>query len=159
MTDQPIPSSYPCQQCGRRDGLDAAVTDEFWELLTGRDDGGGLLCLWCMDKLAAEKGIVGYVMLHFAGQALVGGNGPTIWDENELTAELLEVNNRCIRLVAERDSAQKVLGEALNAVLLRTPRSVDCLLCGYPVRFDGEPREHREGCPVPAMIQAVEGAE
>lgn len=109
MTKQPMPTSYPCQQCGRRDGLDAVLTDELWEQLTGRKDGGGLLCLWCMDEIAAEKGIVGYVMLHFAGRALVGGDGPTIWDDSELTVQLLEANNRCVRLVAELTTAQEAL--------------------------------------------------
>lgn len=106
----PIPTSYACQECGRRDGLDAAVTDEVWEQLTGRT-GGGLLCLWCMDKLAVEKGITAAVMLHFNGRALVGVDGPTIWDEDGLTEQLLEVQTRCVRLVAQLADARGLLSE------------------------------------------------
>lgn len=99
LTRQPVPTSYACHNCGRRDGLDAGVTDELWEKLTGRTDGGGLLCLWCMDALAAEKGLTGFVMLHFAGRALAGADGPTVWDDHELTEQLLLANDRCVRAV------------------------------------------------------------
>lgn len=104
-TAKPIPTSCACQRCGRKDGLDAAVTDELWEQLTGRTDGGGLLCLWCMDALAAERGLTGYVMLAFAGRALSGAEGPMIWDEDVLTEQLLEANDRCVKAVAEQDAA------------------------------------------------------
>ena len=60
-----------CARCGRRDGLDAVVSDEVWATISGRTDGGGFLCLWCMDTLAAEKGLEHIpVRLYFAGQAL-----------------------------------------------------------------------------------------
>lgn len=75
--------SYACQRCGRVDGLDAVVSSELWATLSeGRilgpagevgDGTWSLLCLWCMDELAAEKGITADVALHFAGRALVGG--------------------------------------------------------------------------------------
>lgn len=67
-----IPGSYPCQRCGCRDGLDAVVPDEVWARISGRTDGGGFLCLWCMDETAYRLGMPGEVTLHFAGQALYG---------------------------------------------------------------------------------------
>lgn len=105
----PKPESYACQMCGRRDGLDAAVTDEVWKQLTGRTN--GLLCLWCMDKLATEKGVAAFVHLYFNGYSLVGSEGPTIWDESELTKQLLASETRCVRLVAERRAALEALVE------------------------------------------------
>ena len=66
-----VEGAYPCQRCGRRDGLDAAVTDEQWAVISGRTDGGGLLCLWCMDELTMERGLEHVpVRLYFAGRAL-----------------------------------------------------------------------------------------
>ena len=63
--------SAPCHRCGRRDGLDAVVSDEVWAAISGRTDGGGILCLWCMDELAAERGLEDVsVRLYFAGRAL-----------------------------------------------------------------------------------------
>ena len=115
MVLNPIPESYACQQCGRRDGLDAAVTDALWEQISGRTDGGGLLCLWCMDALAAEKGIIGAVMLNFSGRALVGFDGPTIWDDHELTEQLLEAEDRAVRIVAERDKAYQHVSDHMIA--------------------------------------------
>ncbi len=66
-----LPERSPCSRCGRRDGLDAAVDDSMWARISGRTDGGGLLCLWCMDELAAEKGLQHVpVRLYFAGRVL-----------------------------------------------------------------------------------------
>ena len=109
----PIPTAYACQECGRRDGLDAQVTDGAWEQLTGRTDGTGLLCLWCMDKLAAEKGVTAFVMLNFAGLALSGADGPTIWDDDEATEKLLDAETRCVQAVAELGEARKLLADGL----------------------------------------------
>lgn len=63
--------TYACHRCGMRDGLDAVVSDKVWATVSGRNDGGGLLCLWCMDEIAAEKGLGPLrVELFFAGRAL-----------------------------------------------------------------------------------------
>ena len=71
MSVGPIPSSVACHKCGRRDGLDAAVENSIWEKIAERDDGGGFLCLWCMDEIASEKGLSDVpVRLYFAGKAL-----------------------------------------------------------------------------------------
>ena len=78
------PQRTHCQRCGRADGLDAAVSDEDWERISGGQV--AILCLWCMDQLAAEKGIgklpdVGIsAVLHFAGRAIYA-ESHTIWDE------------------------------------------------------------------------------
>lgn len=114
-TQTPI-ESYACQKCGRRDGLDAGVTNEVWAQLTGHDDCHGLLCLWCMDKLATEKGITAFVMLHFAGRALVGADGPTIWDEDEATEKLLDAETRCVRAIANTTRLEQKC-EALEQTL------------------------------------------
>jgi hypothetical protein len=71
---EPVPESYACQRCGRRDGLDAVVSNEMWEQISGRSDGGGILCLWCMDELAQTRGVGGCVTLHFCGRALYGSS-------------------------------------------------------------------------------------
>lgn len=69
---EPIPNTYACERCGRRDGLDAVVSNAMWEKLSGRNDGAGILCLWCMDEIADKQGIGGEVVLHFCGRALYG---------------------------------------------------------------------------------------
>lgn len=64
-------SCAPCRECGRRDGLDAVVDDETWAKLSGRTDGGGYLCLWCMDKIAMRLGLAPLpVRLYFCGRAM-----------------------------------------------------------------------------------------
>jgi hypothetical protein len=68
---QPI-DSYACYRCGRRDGLDAFVPDEVWAQISPTDNEGGILCLWCIDQLCAEKGIACSASLHFAGRAITG---------------------------------------------------------------------------------------
>lgn len=109
-------ASYACERCGRADGLDAAVTGEVWEQLSGRTDSGGLLCLWCMDALAAEKGIIDAVMLHFAGRALSGSDGSTIWDDNVLTEELLEQKSRTVKMEAENEKLRAALREVMSCL-------------------------------------------
>lgn len=61
--------SYACERCGRRDGLDAVAADELWSQIS---EGRNLLCLWCMDAIAHEKGLTGSLTLHFCGKALTG---------------------------------------------------------------------------------------
>lgn len=64
-----IPCTYACERCGRRDGLDVSLSDEDWARISGRLDGGGLLCLWCIDRIAHGMGIEVRASLHFAGLA------------------------------------------------------------------------------------------
>ena len=59
----PIPSAYACQRCGRRDGMDAVLTSDVWARIAG--DAWNLLCLWCIDALAAEQGIAYEAKLFF----------------------------------------------------------------------------------------------
>jgi hypothetical protein len=59
-----------CDDCGRTDPLDAVITQAQWEAITGRTDGGGMLCLWCIDKRAAARGLSFPVRLYFAGDAV-----------------------------------------------------------------------------------------
>ena len=101
--------SYACQQCGRRDGLDAGVTDEVWAKLSAAAGGVNLLCLWCMDELATQLEISASVMLWFAGRALSGSEGPTTWDDNELSDALLESQTRTVQAVAERDASRTLV--------------------------------------------------
>jgi hypothetical protein len=67
-----MPDTYACQRCGRATGLDAVATNEVWGRISEAAGGLNLLCLWCMDELAAAMGIEASVSLHFAGRALVG---------------------------------------------------------------------------------------
>lgn len=78
---QPITTTYACQRCGRRDGLDAVCPNEQWaKIIDGTVSPGGevedgkwnLLCLWCIDELAAAKGMAFSVSLHFCGKAVHG---------------------------------------------------------------------------------------
>lgn len=47
------------------------MSDEVWALVSGRVDGGGILCLWCMDEIAAELGLASIpVRLYFIGETL-----------------------------------------------------------------------------------------
>lgn len=90
---KPIKGTYACQRCGRQDGLDAVVSNTVWsELVDGTLHQSGevtdgrwtILCLWCMDELAAEKGIMAEVRLHFVGRALHGSSGGTEAELQEL---------------------------------------------------------------------------
>ncbi len=52
--------------------------------------------------------------------------------------------------------AREALAAAKNAILIRTPRSVSCLLCRYALEFDGEEiEEHRPGCAAPEVARAL----
>ncbi len=79
---EPRHDAYPCQRCGRRDGMDAVVENRLWNSIMneldikGSEGVGGLLCLWCIDALALEKGVSGKVQLHFPGWALVSNKYP-----------------------------------------------------------------------------------
>ena len=46
-----------CQRCGRGYQTVHLVADELWAEITGRTDGGGLLCVECIDSLSREKGL------------------------------------------------------------------------------------------------------
>jgi hypothetical protein len=59
--------SYACERCGIRTGIDAVVPHDVWNKLSPNSDETGLLCLWCMDSIAAERGIVAEVELHWGG--------------------------------------------------------------------------------------------
>lgn len=60
-----------CQRCGRTDSLDAVVPLDLWNEIAPKSNGTGLLCLWCMDEIALEKGLSGKVEFHYPGLALV----------------------------------------------------------------------------------------
>lgn len=49
-----------CSRCGRRYPHVWIASDELWERVTGRSDGGGLMCMTCFDRQAEENGIVLY---------------------------------------------------------------------------------------------------
>lgn len=52
--------SYGCDRCFAIYGMDAHVPDEIWAKLAAKADGSAysILCLWCMEEIAKEKGIV-----------------------------------------------------------------------------------------------------
>jgi hypothetical protein len=83
----PIPDTYGCQRCGRKDGLDAVVPNDIWRVITegewanpdpatrrGEVVNGkwNLLCLWCIDELCGEHGVTCSASLHFCGRHITG---------------------------------------------------------------------------------------
>lgn len=47
-----------CHTCGREQPVIWHADDPLWIEVTGRTDGGGILCVECFDELAMSKGIV-----------------------------------------------------------------------------------------------------
>lgn len=68
--------SMPCDRCGHDIGVTAYVPNEVWAMISPSGDRPGMLCLWCMDALAAEQGITFPVPVtfHYEGKALASGN-------------------------------------------------------------------------------------
>ncbi len=62
------PNAQTCKKCGRQDGMNFHISDEVWERVSeGR---WNVLCPWCFDQLAVEKGIsYEFEDLSFAGRA------------------------------------------------------------------------------------------
>lgn len=107
QADAPIPDTYACQRCGRRDGLDAVAPDDAWEKIKEAAGGVNILCLWCMDTLAGDLGIECSVTLHFAGKSL---NGTSNSDADK------DFINRLVSQRAEADAELGVMREALKKV-------------------------------------------
>lgn len=110
-----------CQRCGRRDRLCAMVSDAVWERLSGRTDGSGMLCLWCMDFLAEAAGIASSCTLWFGGNAL---HGTTQSDSDQ------EVDTR---LLARAEKAEGALDRVRRALHDAGEDPGDC-----PPEFYGE---------------------
>lgn len=66
---EPVVDTYACDRCGRRDGLDTSIAHEDWAKVSEKDR-WKLLCLWCMDELAAAQGMTMTAELYFAGKAI-----------------------------------------------------------------------------------------
>lgn len=49
-----------CQECGELYDAVYRVPDRIWWVITGRDDGGGLLCPACCDRMARDAGLILY---------------------------------------------------------------------------------------------------
>lgn len=45
-----------CHDCGRRQPVYWAAGDDLWAAVTGRTDGGGVLCPDCFDRRALAQG-------------------------------------------------------------------------------------------------------
>lgn len=57
----------PCDRCGLDCGMDAVIPNDKWALIA---PDGGILCVWCIDELLAERGLKGVpVKLFFVGKA------------------------------------------------------------------------------------------
>lgn len=69
-----------CEDCGlpytSPQWVDAVVSDDVWERLSGRADGGGLLCLACMDRRAGALGIIITPVLYWASRESGGYSVP-----------------------------------------------------------------------------------
>lgn len=65
--------SQTCKICGRRDKFDFSVPDEIWEQIVPSEMASRVICLFCFDDLAVEKGISYYLdgPLYFAGDAMM----------------------------------------------------------------------------------------
>lgn len=62
----PRPEKYACGRCGRRDGLDVSLKPADWAALESPHE---ILCLWCIDDLAAEKGLRIVGRVYYGGRA------------------------------------------------------------------------------------------
>lgn len=64
-----------CNRCGHDQGITVVLPNEDWAKMCPFPDGVGVLCLWCMDRIAAEKGL-GPIegTAHFEGAAILIGN-------------------------------------------------------------------------------------
>lgn len=127
---EPIPETYACQRCGRRDGLDCVVTNDIWDQLSGDYD---ILCLWCMDELAHEAGITTTASLHFAGRAIVGtSQSETDQDHLHRMAKrihYLEEIADCARQMASGwDNPGDIL--RMDSVIRRVRAALESLSCG-----------------------------
>ena len=49
--------SETCQHCDLPVGVWWTATDELWATVTGRNDGGGVLCMGCFDVIADMQGL------------------------------------------------------------------------------------------------------
>lgn len=76
--------TIPCERCGMASGMDAFVPDEVWDQISpvpGVPE-AGVLCLWCMDELCAEKGIEATVDIWYQGKALATQNVIDKWGKS-----------------------------------------------------------------------------
>ena len=100
----PYQNASLCDRCGRRDGMDAAVTNEQWEIISGRSDGGGYLCLWCMDEIACEKGITFVAELYWVGKAGSSAGYGERDEEVKTLANLLEHYQRLATMNGNKEA-------------------------------------------------------
>ncbi len=49
-----------CQRCGQPYATVYRVQNHLWERITGRSDGGGVLCPTCLDSAARQQGMTLY---------------------------------------------------------------------------------------------------
>ncbi len=78
----PLPDRKACDRCGRQAGLDAVLADATWAAITAGTE-WTWLCLWCIDTLCDEQGIVCSATLHFAGNA-VAASSRSAADEEQI---------------------------------------------------------------------------
>jgi hypothetical protein len=64
-----------CMECGHDQGITVFLPSNAWEQISPFPGGIGVLCLWCMDRVATEKGL-GPIegTAHFEGSAILIGN-------------------------------------------------------------------------------------
>ena len=103
--------SYPCDRCGADYGMDASLPNSEWKAISGGNY--DILCLWCIEELAQEKGLSYTAYLYFPGKA--GRSALYEGDKDERWPELLD------QARADRDAAIE-RAEAAEA------RSIDAAL-------------------------------
>lgn len=94
---EPIPSAYGCQGCGRKDGLDAVVSNDVWESIRGPHN---LLCLWCIDFRCMSHGIKTSASLHFCGKSITG--------TSQSEADQEHISRLCDQLAAKDEEIAKL---------------------------------------------------
>ena len=101
--------TYRCQRCGVRDGMDASLPNSQWAAIAG--DEWRLLCLWCIDALATEKGVQYEAHLYFNGVS--GRSALYDSDKDHRWTELLEeARGERDALAAENAALREALDRA-----------------------------------------------
>ena len=100
---EPIPDTYSCGECGRRDGLDCVIPHRLWNQIEA-ETGHGVLCAWCLDRECEKRGWQVRAMLAFVGKAISAGTDPDN-DDPHWEKHLGDLNARCYRAEQSLDHA------------------------------------------------------
>ncbi len=74
------PESEHCYDCGSAVSVVWTAPDHMWSTVTGRPDGGGLLCVRCFDKRAEQQGVLLRWVPHYDPDERSAGAAPSVED-------------------------------------------------------------------------------